>query len=88
MTKAETAVMLQNILQLPTVESTTVFAADEKAAIPVWAADAAAALSQAGLELQMDGEADPLTRRDAARILYGVGNLLENEAAKTFFWVQ
>lgn len=88
MTKAETAVMLQNILQLPTVESTTVFAADEKAAIPVWAVDAAAALSQAGLELQMDGEADPLTRRDAARILYGVGNLLENEAAKTFFWVQ
>lgn len=88
MTKAETAVMLQNILQLPTVESTAVFAPEEKAAIPVWAADAAAALSQAGLELQMDGEADPLTRRDAAKILYGVNALLENEAAKTFFWVQ
>lgn len=88
MTKAETAVMLQNILQLPAVESAAVFAPDEKAAIPVWAADAAAALSQAGLELQMDGEADPLTRRDAAQILYSVNALLERNDSKPFFWAQ
>ena len=88
MTKAEAAVMLQNILQFPLNETQAVFSFDAEAAIPVWAAESAAALAQAGIDLEVLDAADTLTRRDAARILYQVGQLIEEEAVSTFYWVQ
>ena len=88
MTKAEAAVMLQNILQLPSSETQAVFSVQEGAVIPTWAAEAAAALSQAGFELEILSEHDPMTRRDAARLLYHVNQLMEHDAVSTFYWVQ
>ena len=87
LTKAEAAVMLQNILQLPGASSQTVFAAEEAGTVPAWAGDAAAALSAAGIQLDAS-DADPLTRRDAARLFYQVSQLLEETAISTFYWVQ
>ena len=87
MTKAEAAVMLQNILQLPANETQAVFSADTDA-VPVWAAQAASALSQAGVDLQFHTEGELLTRRDAAKLLYAVNRLMEQEAVSTFYWVQ
>lgn len=86
MTQAEAAVMLQNLLQLPAADSSAVFA--EETAVPVWAEQAVSALSHAGFQLQITGEADPLTRRDAAGLLYRMGQLMEEEAVSTFYWVQ
>ena len=62
-TGAEAAVMLQNALDLP------VAAAEEKVAVPAWAADALSALEQQGIRL--DGAA-VLTRADAAQVIYRV----------------
>lgn len=86
MTKAEAAVMLQNILQLPANETQAVFSQEDDSAVPAWAADAAAALSQAGFQLEITDEADALTRRDAAQVLYHVHQLMEQEAIATFYW--
>jgi len=88
MTKAEAAVMLQNILQLPANETQAVFSTEDHSSIPVWAAEAAAALSQAGIQMELSSGTDVLTRRDAARILYHVNQLMEDEAISTFYWVQ
>ena len=88
MTKAEAAVMLQNILQFPLNETQAVFSFDAEATIPVWAAESAAALAQAGIDLEVLDAADTVTRRDAARILYQIGQLIEEEAVSTFYWVQ
>lgn len=86
MTRAEAAVLLQNVLSLPAPTTETVWAEDE--ALPVWAADAAAAVSAAGLPLDLSGQAEVITRRDAAKLLYAVSQLLEGETLETFYWVQ
>lgn len=88
MTKSEAAVMLQNILQLPTTETQAVFSPEKDPAIPVWAAEAAAALSESGYELNITSSQDPLTRLDAAKLLHHVKNLLDTKAVATFYWVQ
>ena len=88
LTKAEAAVMLQNILHLPTSETAPVFSQSDDSAIPAWAAEAAAALSQAGVEVAVGSESDLVTRRDAARILYGVSQLMDEEARSAFYWAQ
>lgn len=88
MTKVEAAVMLQNILQLPEADSTAVFSAEGETVIPVWAQASAAALNNAGIDLQITGESDPLTRRDAAQVLYTVNQIVREDAVSTFFWVQ
>jgi len=75
-TRAEAAVMLQNALHLPLEGDAAVFAADTT--VPVWAAGAYAALSCAGLDLTSGRSAEPLTRREAAALLYQVAKLLEN----------
>lgn len=69
-TRAEAAVMLQNILLL--ADSPTVSLSEE---VPAWAADAASALSQAGVTLSINGDA--LCRRDAAIALYQVSKLMD-----------
>ena len=86
MTRAEAAVLLQNVLSLPAPTTETVWAEDE--ALPVWAADAAAAVSAAGLPLDLSAQAEVITRRDAAKLLYAVSQLLEGETLETFYWVQ
>lgn len=79
MTKAEAVVMVQNLLQLPVSDAQAVFAEDRADTVPVWAAEAAAALSQAGIRLDMEGEADTITRLEAAKLLYRVDQLLDEQ---------
>ena len=88
MTKAEAAVMLQNILQLPTGGAQAVFSPEEECTVPAWAAEAAQALSQANIPLEIASETEPLTRRDAAKVLYHVHQLIEQEAVSAFYWAQ
>ena len=88
MTKAEAAVMLQNILELPLPDTAAVFSFDEESYVPVWAYEACSALSNAGISLQLSSEDDVITRRDAADILYKLHKFLESSAADTFYWVQ
>lgn len=87
MTQAEAAVMVQNILKLPGADAAQVFS-QEGSAVPAWAAEAAAALVQAGVSLELTDELQPLTRRDAAELLYDVHALMEAEAVSAFYWVQ
>ena len=87
-TKAEAAVMLQNILELPTRDAEPVFAATEDDMIPVWAAEAYHALQDAGIELSSTGQDDVLTRRDAACTLYYTQSLLEQGSASQLFWLE
>ena len=88
LTKAEAAVLLQNILDLPMDNAKPVFSQDHEETVPVWAVSSAAALSNAGISLQIKDSSDPLTRLDAAQLLYEVNQLLETRTAQTFFWVQ
>ena len=67
LTRAEAAVMVQNILQLPQPEEAAVFAADS--AVPSWAQSAVRSLQSAGLTLDAE-TAGPLTRLEAAKLLY------------------
>ncbi len=87
MTRAEAAVMVQNILKLPGADAAQVFS-QEDSAVPAWAAKAAAALVQAGVSLELTDELQPLTRRDAAGLLYDIHALIEAEAVSAFYWVQ
>ena len=87
LTKAEAMVMLQNILQLP-APSTQAVGAFEETTLPVWAKESASALSSAGIRLNVTNNEDIMCRRDAANILYQVSQLLEADAAPTFYWAQ
>lgn len=88
LSKAEAAVMLQNILSLPAPSAQSVFQTSEEEAVPAWAAEATAALSAAGIQLDSDAQADSITRREVANLLYSVAQLLTGEAATTFYWAQ
>lgn len=88
LTKAEAAVMLQNVLNLPDPAAQSVFEATEEETVPVWAVDAAAAVSAAGLPLDLSAQADAITRRDTAKLLYAVAQLIEGETLETFHWVE
>ena len=87
LTKAEAAVMLQNILQLPTSDTQTV-GAFEGSELPVWAEKAVSALSAAGIGLHVTDSEEIMTRQDTALTLYRVHELLQTEAAPTLYWVQ
>ncbi len=86
--RAEAAVMLQNVLQLPAPTAKTVFSETDAAAVPAWAADATAALSAAGISLGDTAQADAITRREVAKLLYEVSNLIAGETLETFYWAQ
>ena len=75
MTRAEAAVMLQNILALPGSGTKSVFASDEASAVPVWAEDAVDALAGVGIEIARSTSAEPITRMEAGRLLYEVWSL-------------
>lgn len=66
-TNREAAVMLQNLLNLP------ISAAATESDLPAWAAEAVQALSEAGVV--MDTSDAPLTRMEAAKLLYQVSKL-------------
>lgn len=88
LTKAEAMVLLQNVLQLPASSTKAVFSLESEQAIPVWAADAAAALSASGIEIDAASSTEVLARRDAAKVLYTIHCLMEDEALATFYWAQ
>jgi hypothetical protein len=66
-TRAQAAVMVQNVLQAPLPETAAVFAGP---ALPVWAQDSVLALDHAGLKLDCSDHDRSLTRREAANLLY------------------
>ena len=68
LTRAEAAVMLQNILQLPQPQEAAVFAEDS--AVPVWAQASVSALNEAGIIIPVTTSAENLTRREAAELLF------------------
>ena len=88
MTKAEAAVMLQNILDLPVRDTAPVFASADEETVPVWAAEAYHALQDAGIELSFTDQDDMLTRKDAASALYRVKSLLEQEPISKLYWLE
>lgn len=83
LTAAEAAVMLQNLLHLPEAQETAAF--EDSEAVPTWAASAMGALSDAGLPVSATGCTEPITRRDAAKLLYAASALLDGDSDSSFF---
>ena len=73
-TGAEAAVMLQNALDLTTDIQEEV-SSQEESSVPVWAQNAVAAMNGNGFSLSADA---PLTRGQAAQILYQAAKMMEN----------
>lgn len=67
-TGEQAAVLLQNILELP------ISAAATDTTVTAWAAEAVQALSEAGI--RMDADSRPLTRIEAAKLLYQISKLV------------
>ena len=76
LTRAEAAVMLQNILDLPQSQEAAVFSED--CAVPVWAQASVSALESAGISIPVTTSAEKLTRREAAELLYECWTLCQN----------
>ena len=76
LTRAEAAVMLQNILALPQPQETSVFSSDDS--VPVWAQASVCALQEAGIEIPVTTSAETMTRREAAELLYEVWALCQS----------
>ena len=87
-TAAEAAVMLQNILQLPSSELQAVSRLDTTDSIPVWARSAVSALSDAGIQMDTTTEEAIMTHMDTAKTLYQVSRLLSDRAIPTFYWAE
>ena len=85
LTKAECAVMLQNMLDLPQPDTQPVFSVEEGECIASWAVPSASALQSAGLELTplVDGT---LTRRECAELLYQLSTLCQQDVLENFRW--
>lgn len=80
-TQAQAAKIVSSLLALPETNSETVMAEDAPA-IPAWASGAARALSEAELYTVSDANA-PLTRGDAAMLLYDVWQAAEKNAGES-----
>ena len=76
-TTAETAVMVQNALRLPAATATG--ALSDNSAVPAWAVGSLNALQSAGIDFTFTDGSQTLTRRDAAKLLYQIAGLLEQE---------
>ena len=76
LTRAEAAVMLQNILDLPQSQEAAVFSEDS--AVPVWAQASVSALESAGISIPVTTSAENLTRREAAELLYECWTLCQS----------
>lgn len=80
LTRAEAAVMLQSLARLPLAESRAVFSEADQSDIPVWAVRAAGALESVGLRLDLTDPDAPLTRLEAASLLYQLYPLAQQES--------
>ena len=76
LTRAEAAVMLQNILDLPQSQEAAVFSEDST--VPVWAQASVSALENAGISIPVTTSAENLTRREAAELLYECWTLCQS----------
>lgn len=83
--QGEAAVMLAKVLNLPENEEQTVLAQEDT--LPVWAASAVASVQDAGLE-DLSDTAAPLTRRDAAMLLYSAWNVAKNQESSLLSWAE
>lgn len=88
MTKAEALVMMQNILQIPAdlPVSSMYPQKEENDCTPTWALNAHQAMSQIGVTVDILQEDAPLTRRDAAHILYQTNCFMLKEDISAFYW--
>jgi len=84
LTKAEAAVMLQNILNLPNSDDAPVWG--EESALPAWAESSVSALACAGIYLRPTTSSEPLSRLDAAEILYQVSHLEKTDVSLNLPW--
>ena len=84
-TGAEAAVMLQNILRLAPAKDTQTAALDQDE-VPAWAMDSAEALSAAGIAVSATDA--PLTRMEAAHLLYAVSRRAETAPGLEVFRTQ
>lgn len=83
MTHGEAATMMKNMLNLPVAETQTVMADTETD----WAAEAVMAVSTAGM-LEITDSTAPLTRRDAAALLYQAGMMAEESENTLLSWAK
>ena len=81
--QGEAAVMLARVLNLPQSEDQSVLAQEDS--LPAWAASAVSSMRDAGLE-DLSDTAAPLTRRDAAMLLYSAWNLAKNQESSLLSW--
>ena len=89
LSKAEAAVMLQNILSLPTPSTKTVFqTAEAEDAVPPGPRTPPPRSPPPGFRWTPPPRPTPITRREVARLLYAVDQLIEGETAETFYWAQ
>ena len=86
LSKAECAVLLQNMLHLPEPDTASVFAtARQEEAAASWAVASSAALETVGIELPpLSGES--VTRRECAELLYQLSTLCQEDVLKDFYW--
>ena len=81
--QGEAAVMLARVLNLPQSEDQSVLAQEDS--LPAWAASAVSSMREVGLE-DLSDTAAPLTRRDAAMLLYSAWNLAKNQESSLLSW--
>ncbi len=84
-TGAEAAVMLQNALDLTVTQDVLETAAEDTENVPVWAKSALTVLGEYGVCLQADA---PLTRAQAAEVLYQVSDLMLDAPGTAVFRIQ
>lgn len=84
-TGAEVAVMLQNALDLTITRDVMETAAENTEEIPVWAKSALTVLGEYGVCLQADA---PITRGQAAEVLYRVSDLMLDAPGTAVFRMQ
>ena len=81
--QGEAATMIRDMLNLPKAEAQTVMADSEAD----WAAEAVMAVSTAGI-LEITDSSAPLTRRDAAKMLYQAGMMGEEAENTLLSWAK
>ena len=88
LSRAEAAVMLQNVLQLPAPRPRPCSHRRMPTLCPPGRLTATAALSAAGISLGDTAQADAITRREVGKLLYEVSNLIAGETLETFYWAK
>ena len=82
LTHAEAAVMVQGLMKLPQPDTQAVFSQETEQTVPAWAQDAVAALTAAGFTVELAAAESPMTRLEAAQLLYQVCAFRQAESEK------